>query len=59
MTTRKILPAVIGLLLPFAAMVATPASAQTHMTKSHKAHHSVHKASHKTKAHAATTTKAS
>ena len=52
MSTRKILPAMIGLLLPVAALIASPASAQNNVTKSHtSSHHAVHKVSHKTKTH--------
>jgi hypothetical protein len=56
MKTRKLLPAVIGLILPVAAMTVTPAMAQA---KSHKHHVTTHKVAHKITKHSAPATKAS
>lgn len=46
MLTRKLLPAVIGLIVPVAAMSITPVLAKSPV-KSHKVTHHVHHISHK------------
>lgn len=56
MTIRKFLPAAIGLILPIAALTASPVLAQSDAPKPQKpAHHIVHKHVHKTRAHASAT----
>ncbi len=56
MTIRKFLPAALGLILPIAALTASPVLAQSGAPKPQKsAHHAVHKHIHKAKAHVAST----